>query len=226
MAPDRSARFATRLARQASQDVLEEDNNDDLFEAVGDRSFASQLAGLGNKASQCFLNACVQAIRIPLRRLLEDERLRAPESPKCWFEQHNIFDVEGEQGAQELYMLCRQQEKETLAQHNDPRIFANMKFQQDTMECLRKMIAWAELENPKDLEAPGACIGLWQSTCRKSRHGGRGPSNVQFTNTYTMHVSDTDATTTFNVGEQSFVERYSILFSRDLSKRLRNSITW
>ena len=61
MPPDRVARFATRRARQASQeiwqeaskDVLEEDNYEDLFEAVGDGSFASQLAGLGNKASQC-----------------------------------------------------------------------------------------------------------------------------------------------------------------------------
>ena len=66
-----------------------------------------------------------------------------------------------------------------------------------------KMIEWADLEKPYGLEAPGACIDLWQTTSRVTGHGGRAPSNVHFTNAYTMHVShDTDATTTFNVREQ------------------------
>ena len=124
----RDAQKAAGEWQQATPAILEGENHDAFFEAVGE---GSQLAGLGNPASQCFLNACVQSIKIPLRRLLQEER------KKNWFEEHCIFDLEGKEGANALYILCRTQEDKTLVLDSDPRLFANNNIQQDTMECLR-----------------------------------------------------------------------------------------
>ena len=67
----RDAHKAADECQQAIQASLEEEIYDAFFKAVGE---GSHLAGLGNPACQCFLNACVQSIKIPLRRLLQEER--------------------------------------------------------------------------------------------------------------------------------------------------------